>query len=905
MALSFRITRDSAVNFFAVVIFPFSIITLETVLFHLLMIVSNYLQATTIISVAMFGIAIGGLVSFYLLGLNRVIVLSVSALVFFLSIGLSYYGIVRLDNFSFPYFLILPFFSGSVIVSSIFSRANSHKIYFIDLTASALGVVYPILSVAMFKSENTLLMVSILPLLFIIILMFCVRRLAVRIPLQVLAASGIVLIVLFIRINISIPKSIDADDYNRKILPYVTIPLEKKMLEELYAEDKQSGLYLLKSEDPYKGLIARNIINKTEYYPFVLDLSRNYRPSLSAEKNLKIYTKKLDKYTFLFSKDHLMGRVEYITKSDIDFFYINNGAFYDRVVYGDRGTGWDIRFPNYLDRANVFIMGASADGIVNSLKLLPGKTRITGVEFNPIIHETMMSGYYFYKSGKAYEDTTIYKTEGRAYLKATDETYDMITHMNNHAEHGTVCTLAPEYLHTVEGITEMLNKLTDRGLLVYEEILWSVRSEWAFYKFINTVTASLREMGIKDPENHILVYGWDYWNYQDPGVRSVVIKRTPFNEYEKGKLMENLQHYINEKPSPLPSERHIKAFPGRVIPGMVTDIITGKAGTELIQLPDYYHEDEFEKNILGSIENADDRGFIQSLYIHYPKKDVERGYDFVSTVWNYRQGRYVLKKDLKEENKARYIDLLKKTDYSYRMDISPVRDDKPFPYNVYVEKKEVTKILKIVGLLSLLIFIPVIFLVIKKYSSHKLMLLEHSAFFIAVGFGFMLVEIVLMQFFQRFIGIPVYSVIITLGALLFFSGVGSLASSGWSKKYIVAAVFAIPAVILFYYLSLDSIFGYFAASSFNVRMVTGAALMIPLSFLMGVPFPKAMEKIKKDISNEYATLMYAISGAAGTVATTTALFLNVSYGFSFTFVTGMAAYLAGAALLLLILRGDR
>jgi hypothetical protein len=66
-----------------------------------------------------------------------------------------------------------------------------------------------------------------------------------------------------------------------------------------------------------------------------------------------------------------------------------------------------------------------------------------------------------------------------------------------------------------------------------------------------------------------------------------------------------------------------------------------------------------------------------------------------------------------------------------------------------------------------------------------------------------------------------------------------------------------------------------------------------------------MEKIKKEISNEYATLMYAISGAAGTVATTLALFLNISYGFSFTFIIGMGAYLVGALLLLFILRGEK
>ncbi len=905
MVFDFRINSDKISNFFAVVIFPFCIITLETVLFHLLMIVSNYLQATTIISIAMFGIAIGGLVSFYLLRFNKTLILSLSSVIFFLSIGLAYYGIVRLDNFSFPYFLILPFFSGSIIVSSIFSRANSHKIYFVDLTASALGVVFPIIAVALFKSENTLLMLSTLPVVFLIILFFTIKNLFIRIPLQLVSAALIVCICFFIHMNIAIPRVIGKEDYNQKILPYLNIPLEQKILKDVYREESATGKYILKTDDPYKELMARNIINRTKYYPFVMDLSCNYKPSLSAEKNLKIYTKKLGQYTFLFSEDNLMGRVEYITRTNEEFFYINNGAFYDRVAYGDRGSEWDIRFPNYMVNTNAFIMGASADGIVKSLKQLPGKTKITGVEFNPIIYKTMMSGYYFYKSEKAYENTNIYKTEGRAYLRSTSEKFDMITHMNNHAEHGAVCTLAPEYLHSVEGIKEMLDKLTDRGLLIYEEILWSKRSEWSFYKFMNTVVTSLRESGIQNPQEHILVYEWDYWNYQDPGVRSIVIKKTPFNDFEKGKLMENLQHYIANQPSPLPSERHILAFPGRTITGILGNIISGKTVNDPVQLPDYYWEDDFEKDILNHIENENDRVFINSLYKHYPKMEIEKGFDFVSTVWNYQQGRYVLNKGINESDRSRYLSLLDKTDYSYRMDITPVRDNMPFPYNVYKEKKEVLNILKIVSLLSLLIFIPVIILVIKKYSSHKLILLEHSLFFIAVGFGFMLVEIVLMQFFQRFIGIPVYSVIITLGALLFFSGAGSLLSSNWEKKYIITVVFSIPVMIFLYHHFLDGIFNYFAASSFNIRMGASVALMVPLSLMMGIPFPKAMEKIKKEISGEYATLMYAISGAAGTIASTLALYMNVSYGFSFTFIVGMCAYFAGAMLLLFILRGEK
>jgi len=906
MVFNLRLNRDTIINFFAVVIFPFCIITLETILFHLLMIVSNYLQATTIISIAMFGIALGGLISFYLLRFNRNFILTLSSIVFFLSIGLSYYGIVRLDNFNFPYFLILPFFSGSVIVSSIFSRANSHKIYFIDLTASAIGVIYPIIAVSMFKSENTLLILSTLPLLFIIIQLFAVKNLFIRITVQLISAAAIAGIIWFFLLNISIPREIKIDDYNKKILPYVTIPREQKILKDIYAEDTASGKFVMKTNDPYKEIMARNVINKTKYYPFVLDLSRNYKPSIPSEKNFKIYSNKLNQYTFLFSEDNLMGRVEFITKTERDLIYINNGAFYDRIIYGDKGITWDIRFPNYIRDPNIFIMGASAKGIVNCLKKIPGKPVITGVEFNPIIHKTMMSGYYYDLSEKSYENSTIYKAEGRAYLKSINQKYDMITHMNNHAEHGAVCTLAPEYLHTVEGIKEMLNKLTDRGILVYEEVLWSNRSDWAFYKFVNTITAALRELGVQTPENNIVIYKWDYWNWENPGVRSVVIKRVPFSKDEVAKIRANLDYYVKVKrPSPLGSEKDILAFPGKIIPGFVGDIITGKADKNPVQLPDYYWIDDFEKNILSYVDAESDREFIKSLYNIYPKKEIAIGFDFVSTIYNYKNGRYVLKNRIAENDIARYKLLLDKTNYCYKMDISPVRDDNPFPFNIYKEKKEVLALLKIVGLLSLIIFIPVLILMIKKYSSHKLILLEHSLFFITVGFGFMLVEIVLMQFFQRFLGIPIYSVIITLGALLFFSGVGSLLSSNWKKKYIIAAVFTIPVLIFLYYHYLDRIFDYLAASSFNVKIAAGIGLMIPLSFMMGIPFPKAMEKIKKEISNEYATLMYAISGAAGTVATTLALFLNVSYGFSFTFIVGMVAYLAGALLLLFILRGEK
>ncbi len=890
-------------NAMAVMIFPFCIITLEAVLFHLLIIVSNYIHATTVISLAMFGISLGGVLSFYFLRGREVFLTILASLVFAISIPLSYFSIVRLDSFTFPWFLILPFFSGSFIVSAIFARHNSHIIYFLDLSASALGVLFPVFFVAQFKSEGTLLFLMLFPMVFILFYCLRVKNLFFRIVLQSLTMVSIVVISMFWVMNVNIPLAINGDEYRKKIEPMVDKKIERDILKKVYAYDVDKDIYRAQTDDKYYLEMAKNIINKTDFYPFIMDLSCNYRPSYSAEKNFKIYTNRLKNYTFLYSKDNLMGRVEYITKSERDFLYINNGSFYDRVIFKDRGLKNDARFPNYLRNANVFIMGASADGIVKSVKRLPGKAKISGVEFNPIIHETMSQGFFFEKSERAYENTIIHRVEGRAYLRSTDEKFDMITHMNNHAEHGAVCSLAPEYLHTMEAIEEMLEKLTDRGLLVYEEILWSNRTEWFFYKFVNTIVHALRNMGIEKPWNHILIYKWDYWNYSKPAVRSIVVKRLPFSAKERDKLRENLKLYIENKKIPLmSSKKPILAFPGKIIPGIVGKMIGGVVNEYQIQLPNYIWHDDFEKKVLACIHNEDDREFVLSLYKKYPKVEVTRGFDFTSTVYNFKQGRYIIKKWLLPHDIERYSRILDKTNYSYKMNIDPITDDKPFPFNVYEEKKELFGTMKIVAFLSLLIFLPVLILAIMRFRSHGGSIFRHTLFFSSVGFGFMVVEIVLMQFFQRFIGIPVYSVIVTLGGLLFFSGLGSMASTKWKRGAVLLFTAAISPVLAIYLYFLDDAFSFLSVLTFSQRPWAALGLIFPLAFIMGIPFPKAMEQIKGDISPEYATLMYAISGAAGTIATTVALYMNISFGFSFTFAMGMFAYAMGAILLFFVLK---
>ena len=60
------------------------------------------------------------------------------------------------------------------------------------------------------------------------------------------------------------------------------------------------------------------------------------------------------------------------------------------------------------------------------------------------------------------------------------------------------------------------------------------------------------------------------------------------------------------------------------------------------------------------------------------------------------------------------------------------------------------------------------------------------AFFAAIGLGFLLLEIVLIQRFVLFLGFPTYALSVVLFALLVFTGLGSYASARWSDPRRVA-----------------------------------------------------------------------------------------------------------------------
>jgi spermidine synthase len=962
---------DSVVFFAAIFLSSFFVIAFETIQFHVLLFTTNYLNATFIISIAMLGIAIGSILGFYLNRIRTEIIILFSSAGLFYSIVLSYYNIINIGFLKYPYFLILPFVFASIIIATIFAKRNSNAVYFTNLISSALGIIFPILFVPVFKSENCIFMLMFIPIIIVILLCLKIGNVLLKIPAVILCGVIFFWLAGFINSNLTLPETIPAavfeekiisemprknitgyrknytldffktvyekqeddtyvftsDSYDKervdyflrvlgfkprfeffpllmfeKVTPiasiesisadvfeYELIPeIEEKydmsfdknydrmFLEKVYKKDEVNNVYSLNGTD-YDHLRAKYLLTALGHFDtFDLNFDIKYHGSLR-----DLYKTFTLNHRILLSEDNMLGRIEYTGDDDYMFMSVD-GVILDGID-SYNGAHFDPRVPRipHQQSPKVFIVGLSADGIVKSCKRLPD-AEVTGVEINPIVVRTMSEqGQFADFAHRPYDNVDVYEGEGRSHLENTNKLYDMICLMNIHMEHSPISTLSPEYFHTIEGTRLLLDKINSDGYVVYEEIIVTRRSYFFFLKFLNTIKQAMREMGIKEPEKHMHVFSWDFAEGGN-AFRTLTIKRTPFTREEEREFnqylanLRNTGYYFNV---------NLLYSPFRRTYTELESFITEEDETERIEIPSGLLADDFIESIVSRLQDSEDIRFVLS---HYNRTSY-------NTFWiSYNR--------LNNRDKYRLKKILDEAGYPYTLDLAPVSDDDPFPFNIYKNRNEVRDIFYLVIMLSMILILPVVLLILTKMRQYKMSLIIPNLFVAIIGFGYMLVEIVLMQKFQRFIGSPTYSLIVILGGLLFFSGIGSFVSRFFSKKLIILCIIAIPLFLGMKLLYLDDIFRSLAALGFTEKIIVSAFLIMPLTFLMGIPFPNALEIVKANTSAEYASLLFGISGAFSTIGSTSSLYISVSYGFSTTFLVGAGCYIAGLLLFLLIIR---
>jgi hypothetical protein len=193
-------------------------------------------------------------------------------------------------------------------------------------------------------------------------------------------------------------------------------------------------------------------------------------------------------------------------------------------------------------------------------------------------------------------------------------------------------------------------------------------------------------------------------------------------------------------------------------------------------------------------------------------------------------------------------------------------------------------------------------------------------YFIAVGLGYILVEIAFIQRFVLFLGHPVYALTVVVFLLLLSSGLGSMVSRWWlpQTRRIWLILLVIAAALLAYVALLPGLLNRLVGLPFPAKLLVSAAILIPLGFAMGMPFPTGLRAVAGGSANkipippengtvedlmaenpaagnlvEWAWAMNAGSSVLGSVV---AIIIAIQFGLNATLTCGAAAYLVALSL---------
>lgn len=240
-----------------------------------------------------------------------------------------------------------------------------------------------------------------------------------------------------------------------------------------------------------------------------------------------------------------------------------------------------------------------------------------------------------------------------------------------------------------------------------------------------------------------------------------------------------------------------------------------------------------------------------------------------------------------------------------QIDISPCNDDKPYIAQLglwknveFAKLKEISPyefrgfpISKlIISTILLIICILVLPLMLLPYlkKSGKLKAAPWLYFF-TIGAAFMIVEVVLIQRYTLFIGASSYSFVVILLTLLLSSGVGSRFSSRFNDR----VPFYCIVILLMLEVTLFRPFtGLLTGFSLIPRVIISMILIAPLGFFMGMPFPKAAQKV-----GELIDWGFAVNGVASVIGSTAIILITINYGFNVAMLLGALLYFSAYLLM--------
>ncbi len=507
----------------------------------------------------------------------------------------------------------------------------------------------------------------------------------------------------------------------------------------------------------------------------------------------------------------------------------------------------------YLLRPHPRSLVIGVGGGIDILRALYfGARSVVGVELNGILVDLLRSSYCDFTGKIALNPRVkLVKDEGRSFVMHVADKFDIIqidyTDTWSAAASGGLA-LAENFLYTAEAVQDYYRHLTADGILSITRTL-SYPYPGETLRVTLTAIKALQELGIARPLQHMMAVTSPMEVRKNPHMSAtLLICKRPFTEKE-----------IEE--------------------------ITAKGRGKWLVL---FRPDD---KPLPPVSQAD--APLNKQYYQWVKEKMEGTRKiFASFLEGFPDDTSALE--------------------NYAFDVSPLTDNRPFYYffarwrNIWNSFKQGKLAGNAGGVILLLtlslaltgslfgIFVP---LVIWQMSHRKDKVTGHgnmgwyALYFAGLGFGYIAVELNLIQQYSLFLGHPVYALGVMLGGLLIFSGVGSYLSGRVNWR---------PVAVLLIFLSLfmagglvmllpGPLFKFFAGSPVWLRALVVLIVISPLGVLMGMPFPLGLRLTGRE-RPLIIPWLWGINGFASVIGSILATIAAIMFGYNSVTLLALIVY---------------
>ena len=253
---------------------------------------------------------------------------------------------------------------------------------------------------------------------------------------------------------------------------------------------------------------------------------------------------------------------------------------------------------------------------------------------------------------------------------------------------------------------------------------------------------------------------------------------------------------------------------------------------------------------------------------------------------------------------------------NYTFDITPVSDNRPFFFYTvqprdlwnYVKTasresedyKAVNKALPLLfGLMAVSLVATALILVLPPLLLGTRLprhpgVLRFLLYFLFIGTGYILIEVGLIQKFVLFLGHPTYALTVVIFSLLTSSGLGSFTSRKLLGNDEGRLIKVLGCVALLAALEAFLVSGLLSALVWlplALKIVMTVALLSPLGFVMGMPFPTALRRLEQ-MHAPSVRWAWSLNAAASVLGSVGALVCAIYLGLIQTLLIGGLFYLA-------------